>query len=316
MKARAQAGLKGYFNDNLTFQIFGGAMRISYLRRTLNLLLLGFFMVHAPGQAPEPESAFSFSGDAAFVSKYIWRGQRLTNDASVQPSMTMGIGGFSFNIWGNMDLTAVNAGDKLLLPQDTLATAASAGLKGKFSEVDYTFSYSQSVEKVSLDVGMIFYTFPERSASLASTTEIYGGLSFDGPLAPSATLYIDIDETGESGSNGVYFLLSGGHSIPIDNEVFSALDLSASLAFVNKGFSDFYYGAAKTGAHDLNLTVSLPITLSDDVSASAFVSYSSLLGGFRDYQFKDPREVLLGTAGTASDLANTVWAGLTLSLGF
>ena len=120
----------------------------------------------------------------------------------------------------------------------------------------------------------------------------------------------------ESGGKGVYFLLAGGHSIPLDHEVFTGLDLSASLAFVNKGFSSFYYGAEKSGTHDVNLTVSLPITLNDDVSASAFLSYSGLIGSFRDYQFLDPREVHLGTAGTSSDLANTFWAGLTLSLGF
>src|SRR5690606_16066356 len=59
---------------------------------------------------------YSFSGDAALVSKYLWRGQRLTNDWSFQPAMTVGYGGFAFNTWGTMDLTAVNPAP--LLPLD------------------------------------------------------------------------------------------------------------------------------------------------------------------------------------------------------
>ena len=295
--------------------LIGGRMWTRHLNKTVNLLLLGSFIT--TGLAQDSGPSYSFSGDAALVSKYIWRGQRLTNAPSLQPSMTMGIGGFSLNVWGNMDLTAVNEGDALFLPENP-TTPGNAGLKGKFTEVDYAFSYAHSFEAVSIDVGTIFYAFPERSASLATTTEIYGSLSLDTiPLAPSATLYIDVDETRASGGDtGIYFLLAAGHSVPFDHEVFTGLDLSASLAFVNGGFSQFYYGADQTGAHDLNLTVSLPITLGENVSASMFLSYSGLVGSFKDDQYQDPRKVLLGTAASPSDLANTVWGGLTLSLGF
>jgi len=259
----------------------------------------------------------SFSGDAAVVSKYIWRGQRLTNDWSLQPAMTLGVGNFSFNVWGNMDLTAVNEGDVLLLPENPSAPAGSSGLKGKFSEVDYTFSYAHSIEDISIDVGTIFYTFPERSGLLASTTEIYGGVSFDAvPLGPAFTLYIDVDETGDSGDTGIYFLLSAGHSLPFDHPVLTGLDISGSISFVNEGFGQFYYAAPESGAHDANITFSLPMVMGDNVSAGAFVSYSALLGGFRDFQFQDPRDLFLGTAGSPASFADTVWGGITLNLSF
>lgn len=292
-------------------------MSLSTLRGISLLLVLGCCL--SATLAQDDDSIYSFGGDAAFVSKYIWRGQRLTNDWSMQPSMTFGASGFSFNVWGNMDLTAVNEGDSLFLPQNPLAPVGDhSGLKGKFSEVDYTFSFAHSFEQMSVDVGTIFYTFPERSASLASTAEIYFGVTADNvALAPSATLYIDVDETSASGgSAGIYFLLGAGHSIPFTNDTFSALDLSASLSFVNSGFGDFYYGSSDAGAHDFNFTASLPITITDSVSASAFVSYSTLLGDFQDFQFLDPRDVFLGTSGTPSSLADTVVGGLTLSVGF
>ena len=292
------------------------------MRRIFNqafhFLFLGCFMMPVLAQDNTDESIYSFSGDSAIVSKYIWRGQRLTNDWSLQPSVTVGMGGFSLNVWGTVDLTAVNEGDSLFLPRIPSAPAGNhSGLKGKFTEVDYTFSFAQSFETVSIDVGTIFYAFPERSASLATTTELYGGVTLDTvPLAPSVTLYVDVDETGDSGSTGVYFLLGVGHSFSFPHSVFSGIDLSGSLAFVNGGFSEFYYGASEAGAHDANFTISLPITINESWSASGFLSYSTLLGDFRDYQFQDPREVLRGTAGTPGSIANTVWGGLTLSLAF
>ena len=284
----------------------------------LLIVLLGCLMAPALAQGTSGKSIYSFSGsgDAAMVSKYIWRGQRLTDDWSLQPSVTLGAGGFSFNVWGTIDLTAVNEGDSLFLLENPIM-AGDSGLKGKFTEVDYTFSFAHSFEKASIDVGTIFYSFPERSASLATTTEIYGGVTLDTvPLAPSATLYVDVDETGKSGSTGAYFLLGAGHSLPFSHSVFPGVDLSFSLAFVNGGFGDFYYDTETGGVHDFNFTVSLPINLNETWSASAFFSSSSLLSDFRDSQYQSPRDIYRGTADSPRDLADTFWGGLTLSLAF
>ncbi len=293
-------------------------------RQVLTFTLLSSFMVTAPAQDPAPDEdkdgpEFSFGGDIAPVSKYIWRGQRLTNDWSLQPAMTFGIGGFSFNAWGTMDLTSVNEGDALFISENPAAPSGDHnGLQGKFSEVDYTFSYAHSFQDVSIDVGTITYTFPDRSASLPATTEIYGGVSFDSvPLAPSATIYIDVDETSQDGgTTGLYFLLAAGHSFPLSHDVVSSVDVSTWVGFANSGFGEFFYGASESGVHDFNFTVSLPLTLSENWSITPFVAYSALLGNFRDYQFLDPRKVYLGTAGSPSDSADTVWGGLTLSLAF
>ena len=217
-----------------------------------------------------------------------------------------------------MDLTAVNEGDALFLLQNPAApTGSHDGLRGKFSEVDYTLSYAQSFAGASVDFGTIIYTFPERSASLATTTEIYGGVSLDSlPLSPSATLYMDVDETGASGDSGVYFLLAAGHSVPFRNVLFSELDVSVSLSFVNQGFGDFYYGVPKSGTHDANLTFSLPIGLGESWSASTFLTYSKLLGDFGDNQYLSARQLYGNGTINPSSLAGTVWGGISLSLGF
>lgn len=293
-------------------------MRKQFGVRILSLFLLcGVFVGTA---AAQEGSIYSFEGDAALVSKYIWRGQRLTNDWSFQPAMTMSIEGFSFNAWGTLDLKAVNPGDSL--PLDTSVTGQNFqpgmdGLKGKFSEIDYTFSYERSFKDVTAGGGMILYTFPERSASLHSTTELYGTVSFDTvPLAPSATLYWDVDETtAAGGSHGVYFLAGASHTFPINHPVFTGLDLSGTISFVNGGFTKYYYsGLDDGGPHDASFTVSLPITINGNLSASPFVTYSGLLGSsIRKSQYQDPREAVRPTGATYAD---TVWGGASISLSF
>ncbi|HUV13221.1 MAG TPA: hypothetical protein VMY18_06235, partial [Acidobacteriota bacterium] len=196
---------------------------------------------------PSPTAvSYSFSGEVAGVSNYIWRGQRLTNDWSLQPSGTLGIGDFSINFWGNLDLTAVNEGDSLYLPEnpDAPPGGGNAGLRGQFSEVDITMSYALYAGPASFDLGTIIYTFPNRSASLPTTVELYGGFSLDNlPLAPAATLFVDLNETGKAGSTGLYFLAEAGHMFLFGLPRFPGLEITGSLGIVNSGFSEYYYGA-------------------------------------------------------------------------
>ena len=267
--------------------------------------------------APEPSTPpLSFRGDAAVVSKYIWRGQRLTNDWSLQPSGTVTAGPFSINVWATLDLAACNEGDALYLENNPAAPPGDhRGMRGKFSETDYTFSYSGQVRKTNWTAGAIVYTFPERSGTLKATTEIYGGVTFDAPLSPSATLYVDVDETGaDGGTTGLYLKLAASHSLPIGHRLVRTVDLSGSLGIVNSGFGAYYYGTSRAGAHDLNLTAAVPFRISERWSASALVAYSALLGDFRGLQYPDLRDVYRGLAGPGG--ADTIWGGGTLSLAF
>lgn len=275
-----------------------------------------------PSSKDEPSPLavkYSFSGEVAGVSNYVWRGQRLTNDWSLQPSGTLGIGDFSINFWGNLDLTAVNEGDSLYLPENPEAPAGGghAGLRGQFSEVDITMSYALYAGPASFDLGTIIYTFPNRSASLPTTVELYGGFALeDLPLAPAATLFVDVNETGKAGSTGLYFLAEAGHMFLFGLPRLPGLEISGSLGIVNSGFSEYYYGVNQAGFHDVNLTFSLPISLSENWSAGAFISYSALLGDFRDDQYRDLRDVYLSTAGSPVTYADTIWGGVSLSLAF
>lgn len=281
----------------------------------LTLLLLGT-AVHA---ADEPEEVrYGFGGGATAASKYLWRGQRLTDDWSLQPTATVTIGGLSFNVWGNLDLTAVNEGDALPIAENPFAPPGSRGLKGRFSEIDYTLAYAIEREPVAFDFGTVVYTFPERSASLPATVEIFGGVTLNRvPLTPSAKLFVDVDESSRGdGDTGLYLLLGAGRQVPFGHSRFPGLDIATTLSFINSGFGQLYYGLEQGGAHDVSLSLSAPVNLGERWSASVFVAYSALLGEYRNHQFRDPRRVYLGTAGSPATFADTVWGGLSVNLAF
>ena len=55
---------------------------------------------------------FTVSGD--FVSSYVWRGIYQGAQACVQPTLGVGLGGFSLTAWGSTSLADVEAGHKEL----------------------------------------------------------------------------------------------------------------------------------------------------------------------------------------------------------
>ena len=148
---------------------------------------------------------------------------------------------------------------------------------------------------------------------------MYWSISFDSaPGGLSATIYVDIDETSSGGGDtGLYFLLGAGHSFAMNHDVFTGLDLSATVGFVNGGFTQFYYGIDDGGPHDASITASVPIAINDNWSASAFLTYSGLLGdGIRASQFQDPREATRPTGASYADTVGVALASVWVSEGF
>lgn len=275
-------------------------------------------------QAPQPQQTTAgnietgATAEVATVTKYVWRGQRLTNDFSLQPSGTLQAGDFSVNVWGTLGLAAVNEGDVLLFRENPMSSSRNQnGLQGKFSEVDYTFSYSVLTENIKIDFGSIIYTFPERSVSLPSTVEFYGSMGFDTiPLAPAMALYIDLDETREAGNTEMYLRISGQQTFSIGHARFPAIDLSGWVAFANNGFGNYYYGVEESGVHDVNLMISVPLNLSERAKASFFLASSALVGSFRSHQYQDARAAYKAIADSPSSYADTIWGGVRLGFDF
>ena len=218
-----------------------------------------------------------FSGvsvETALMNKYIWRGIVVTGEPVIQPSVTTGFGGLSFNVWGNIDLSDGENYDLDL------------------NEVDYTLDYSAELGVVGLSAGAIYYSFP--NTGVDGTTELYAGLSISSVLNPSITLYRDVQE-----AEGTYVSLGIAPSIPLE-ACNSSLDLSFSLGIGSDKHNSFYYGAAGSAVSDFMLGLSMPFSLSGNTSLTPSIAFVNLVDSdIRDAQASDGN-VLVGLSFSTS----------------
>ena len=121
-----------------------------------------------------------FSFEAAYSSRYIWRGFDLipNNYPAFQPSITYELGktGLWINLWGSMGPTK----------RDITKSA---------DEFDYSIGYDTQISKglMDLSVGFTYYTFPNAEGDNTSP-EIFAGVTFSKlALSPSVTVYRDFD---------------------------------------------------------------------------------------------------------------------------
>ena len=217
--------------------------------KNFRALLVGIVVAGSVGagslSAQDEEKSWAVSFDNAFVSKYIWRGQNLSNTASMQPGMGFSYGNFSISSWSNFAHTSF--GD--------------SGVAGNhWTEHDTTLDYGFSLgEKVAVNVGYINYAFPNFSEGRYSN-EVYGSIGFDTILAPTFAVYGDMHN-----GDGMYYNFGIGHSVDVGKGV--AMNLSASLG-VNQG-----QWIDVTAVSDVVLGVSLDLPLGDSVTLSPFYSY-------------------------------------------
>jgi uncharacterized protein (TIGR02001 family) len=162
----------------------------------------------------EDESPVSASADISVLSQYVWRGYALSDDSVViQPSVTVAYNGLSFNLWGNLD------------------TDDPASNDTSFNETDMTLSYSWSIDKLSIGAGYLYYALEGED-----TQEFYVSLGLDTILAPTLSVYKDVDTF-----PGWYYSLGISHSIAFTDEL--ALDLGASVGYYDvDDYSKFHDG--------------------------------------------------------------------------
>ena len=198
--------------------------------------------------------AADVEADLGVGSAYVWRGMVLNDELVMQPSLTVVAGNFSFNVWGNFDLT------------DRDGAAVDSG---NFSEVDLTISWTHSFDKVALDIGVINYMFPNAGLTNSDTTELYVSASLDVVLEPSLTIYYDIDSI-----DGYYASLGIGHTFAVSDK--TEIGLSGSYAFADSGFRDGYFGVDSSGAVDLAAGINVSVAINDAVGFSVGVVHSTL----------------------------------------
>ena len=200
------------------------------LRKSVVLYLLTFICIASTASSGELVPEVDVSTGIDIYSKYIWRGQNLEDDWSIQPSLDISYKGFTASVWGSYGAESED-----------------------WNELDFTFDYTiglgalyNSLEKLSFSLGYSFYTFPNLEED-DSSHEIYFGLGLDVLLSPSLYIYYDWD-TGD----GVYY--EGALTHAFEFEYFS-ISPSASI-----GYNDGQWGYDSSwSAALLSLNLSIPI---------------------------------------------------------
>lgn len=237
-------------------------------KMTVGLLACAAAAMPMAAVAEEEASEVSASLDVPVLSAYVWRGQVLSEDAVLQPTFSIGKGGFSIGWWGNLNLTDEATGDEF-----------------EFSEHDITVSYTLACPLTGAEVtlGVVNYDFPnvgledaDGNLSLVNDT-IEAFLSYslaDVLLAPTLSVYYDFKE-----ADGFYASLGIGHSLEVAEG--TSLDLSASIGGANSDWGDFYFGEAD-GLTDFSVGASLPLSVCESVTVTPGVQYVALLGDAKD----------------------------------
>ncbi|MBE9531577.1 MAG: hypothetical protein IME98_02090 [Proteobacteria bacterium] len=212
----------------------------------LALVALTFSLV--PFKAEAVDTSGSFGMD--FMTNYVWRGTQLSDDSAVlQPSVTGTYGPVSVNLWSNYDIEA----------QDN-------------TETDFTISYSRAIDKISLDVGYIYYDLVGGD----DTAEVFVSVGYDTLLSPNVTLYTDIEQD----TGGSFAVASISHDLELSQGLVVSLGASASVNFENS-FSMGQNALAEdfTGLYNGELSASLPFALPMDsnIVITPKVAYSFAL---------------------------------------
>ena len=210
------------------------------------------------------EAPLEANAEVAVLSSYTSRGQ-VNNDRPVmQPEITVGKGGFSFNAWGNFNLT-----DRITDKED-------------FSEIDFVLGYALPFETVEVEAGFIEYVFPhcvteedqelngeivsERKAA-PGTREFYVNSSYPNPyLTPILEIYYDCDE-----ADGFYFY----GALEKEIQLFETLAVTPgfSTGFGTRKYNDFFFGVSKNGWNDGNVYINTEVALTDDIVLAGQLAY-------------------------------------------
>ncbi|MBI5696884.1 MAG: hypothetical protein HZC51_14320 [Nitrospirae bacterium] len=214
----------------------------------------------------EEEGGFTFGADAGFFSQYVVRGVSYTDGPVFQPYVWASYEGFTASVWGNLDMTSFNS------------------WAGNFHELDYGLDYTGEAGIIEYSAGALYYSYPHFDGE--DTAELYAGLVADVPLSPRLTVYYDCWR-----GDGFFGQFSVGHSftLPVLAGCAASLDLSAQAGFGTKNFNVYTYGSDHTTVTDYALTAGLPVAVTENITVTPTISYSSLIdrtirskGGYND----------------------------------
>ena len=195
-------------------------------------------------------SAQSASIGADIVSRYVWRGLDFGESMSVQPGLTIALGGLEFGAWGSYSISA-----------------SGSGANENDLWVTYTYEASSGA---SFALGLTDYYFPGprtlgfRDAE-AHTQEVSVAVSGTEALPVSLYAGLLLDETDDGkAERPVYFEAS----VP-----FTAGDVELGLHAGAVSAKSGFYGTEGFAVVNLGITGSAELPITDSFAPPVSVSY-------------------------------------------
>lgn len=199
-------------------------------------------------------SPWALEAGLGLYSQYVWRGFLVGDDPVLQGSVTLDYKDFSFNVWGNVDLTDVHE------------------TEWDLNEVDLTLDYSRGFRLgcVPLEgsAGAIAYFFPVTDTP--TLLEFYAGLSADVFLQPSLFVYREVLD-----QEYTYVSLDLGHTFDLGC---LSLDLGAGVGWGDHAWHRVLHDVGGEAFHEFHCRAALQIPRGDWTFSPTFW-WSSL---FRD----------------------------------
>ena len=207
------------------------------------------------------ESPFSVKLSMDVLSDYVWRGTICNGNPVWQPSVTASydagdFGTISGNVWSSFDLTHKRG------------TATNSRRSAGAQEIDYTLSYAVELAGVGLEVGHIWYTFPNNNGS--SDQDLYATVSYKNDyVTPSASAYWNYSDSAGSDVSCVYYLFALSHEFAFESVKGLSLTPSASLGFGGNAWTD-----CGTELTDQTVGLAAAYALCENVTLGAQINYT------------------------------------------
>jgi hypothetical protein len=276
------------------------------MKKIISTVLIVMILALSPmiSRAEEPV-ADKVTGEvaASLLSAYIWRGQELTRHSVViQPSVTAGYKGFAANVWGNLDTDPYSGG--------------AEEYSSNFTETDVTLSYSRKFGMGQVGVGYIYYGFAGAASGgtdLLDSQEIFATLSLATTLAPTLTVYKEIDHYHQW-----YATLGISHTFALHEKV--GLRLVAQASYLKSEdestYPEFDGDAQATddkfsNFHDGMISISLPVAVTGHLTISPVLTYVFPLSDDAKNEMK--ARGLEGTADPSDKNSSFLYGGIILS---
>ena len=196
------------------------------------------------------------SGDFSLgiFSDYMWRGLRLYNGPSIQPTLNL-----NYELAENQSLTGT-------------VWSHAPGERGKadqrFVEFDYTLAYNYTVDLLTLTAGNVWYTYAYDKTGLNNETtgEVFLTASLDLPIVTTLSFFQDWNVY-----TSQYYELALSKEIPVamcDEEL--SVEPYASIGFASN--AEGYY--ANNGLEQVTFGANFPIDLGGDFTLAPSMNYT------------------------------------------